>query len=129
MLIRLMMPAILAVLLSGCAYIMNSSYQDFVVTTNNNQDTYNTRCVLSNYRGSWVAEPNTPLIVHRDNNTLEIRCDNLTQTGYAAVQPDFQGLYLIDDILFGLVLSSIFDDYTGAFYQYRPVSALEMIPR
>jgi hypothetical protein len=121
-----MILAMLSSCLFGCASIFNSPYQDFKIVTNNNMDVGNTRCVLSNYRGSWLGHPDNTLIIHRDNNVLDIQCENYYQFGRLIITPDFQGLYLVNDVLFGAVITSLYDDYTGAFYQYQPISAIEM---
>ncbi len=118
--------AIWAMLLNGCASIMNGSYQNFKVATNNNFDVSNTRCNLSNYKGAWQALPNTTLVIHRDSNVLDIRCENANQVGTMAIQPDFQGIYLVNDLLFGAIISSLVDHYNNAFYQYTPIAAIDM---
>ena len=119
-------PVIASILLGGCASMMNGSYQNLTVATNNNLDVANTRCSLSNYQGTWAAMPNTQVIIHRDSNTLDIRCENYTQVGTMVMQPDFQGVYLFNDMIFGAVISGFVDHYNNAFYQYTPLAAIDM---
>lgn len=99
---------------------------EFKVVTNNNFDVSNTRCILSNYKGAWLAAPNTALIIHRDSNVLDIRCENANQIGMMIIRSDFQDIYLVNDLLFGAIISRLVDHYNNAFYQYTPIAAIDM---
>lgn len=116
-------------LLNGCASILNGSTQNFKIATNNNFDVANTHCNVSNYHGSWDAIPNSQLIIRRDSNTLDIKCENSTQVGSISLQPDLQTIYLFNDIALGILIPIYLDIYNSAFYQYSPITAVDMVSK
>jgi len=125
-----MLKSILALsfcLLSGCASMFQGPTQNITVVTVNDKNIDKTRCNIKNEEGAWIAAPNSAVSIHRDGNSMEIKCDNDLQTGINHVDPSFSGGYLALDLLLDIcIVSCIVDGVNNSFYDY-PQSATVMM--
>ena len=115
---------LVALLVSGCATILDGDHQDFTVRTINNKSEKTTECLLINEEETRLfAYSDDVVAIHKDGNPLYVSCRNGKQHGATKLEPSFQYLYLGLDVVLGFPFTSlIVDGYTNALYEY-PASA------
>ena len=121
--------AISILLLSGCATIDNGGTQDIMIRTTNNRDFRGTLCNLKNEEGQWQARPASLITIHRDNNDLDIACENELQKGSISIPSVFRISSLIFDSILLCVVCIIVDSSTNSFYEYIENIEIPMIDR
>ena len=111
--------AIGALLLTGCASIVNGQNQSVsVVTRNQGAEVQGAKCSLTNDKGVWYVSSPGSVAVHRSYGELSVSCA-LTglPDGTAAVKSSTTGA-VFGNILVGGVIGAGIDVATGAAYNY-----------
>ena len=117
-------------LLSGCATIGNGSTQSLAITTVNDKTPEKTTCNITNEEGSWqTTGSNATTTIHRDGNTMMIKCDNPYQKGLSMLEPTFSRKYVQLDLFFTSVIGVLVDAGTNAFYSYPSTVIIGMIDK
>ena len=88
----LLISIMFGMLLSGCANMVKTDSQDIVIETNSRLPHIIT-CNVINEEGSWEFEATHIGTIHRDGNTMEIKCTNGIEEGGGYVHPSFSGAY------------------------------------
>jgi hypothetical protein len=118
----------LSLLINGCATISNGDFQNVTISTPNNSAIEKTRCKVTNEEGEWLAAPEIPLGIHRDGNPMRVKCLNRGQSGTTSVSPEFDGEYVVLDLLLDLcVISCFVDGYNNTFYSYPTTISVPMV--
>jgi hypothetical protein len=119
-----------ALSLSGCATMGNGSTQSLTITTVNDKTPEKTTCNITNEEGSWqTTGSNATTIIHRDGNTMMIKCDNPYQKGLSMPEPTFSRKYVQFDLFFTSVIGVLVDAGTNAFYSYPSTVIIGMIDK
>ena len=119
---------LVSVFISGCATMSNGDFQNVTITTPNNSANEKTRCKVANEEGEWIAAPDIQFGVHRDGNPMTVTCQNSLQTGSTSVSPQFDGEYVVLDLLLDLcVISCFVDGYNNTFYAYPTPISVPMV--
>jgi hypothetical protein len=117
-----------SLILSGCATLSNGDFQNVTITTPNNSAKEKTQCKVTNEEGEWTAVPDMQLNIHRDGNPMTVSCRNEDQAGTTSVSPQFNGGYVVLDILLDVcVISCFVDGYNNAFYEYPAPISVNMV--
>jgi hypothetical protein len=113
--------------LSACATILQGENQNFTAITMNDKTPYKTQCQIKNEEGAWQTVPYKIVSIHRDGNPMDIQCRNNLQTGVTQLAPDFNGVYLLLDLLLdACIFSCPIDGVNNAFYQYPSFVTIPM---
>lgn len=124
---QLFILAITSTLITGCYNIDRRSNQNFQISTNNDVGQVKTKCSIRNEEGQWTATANELIRIHRDDNAVNIECQNDTQIGSTQIKPYFNHKYIVNDLMSDLcTVSCVIDAYNDAFYQYMPFVSVEM---
>ena len=122
----LLISIMFGMLLSGCANMVKTDSQDIVIETNSRLPHIIT-CNVINEEGSWEFEATHIGTIHRDGNTMEIKCTNGIEEGGGYVHPSFSGAYLTLDLLLDLcILSCWIDGLTNSWYEYPSTIFIKM---
>lgn len=108
-----------ALLLTGCASIVNGQNQSVsVVTRNQGTEVQGAKCSLSNDKGIWYVSSPGSVAVHRSYGELAVSCAMTgLPDGTAAVKSSTTGA-VFGNILLGGVIGAGIDVATGAAYNY-----------
>ncbi len=111
--------ALAAVLLTGCASIVNGQQQSVSVTTQGKDaELQGAKCSLSNDKGTWYLTSPGSASVHRSFNELKVSCAMAGQpVGSTAAKSSTTGA-VFGNILVGGVIGAGIDVATGAAYSY-----------
>ena len=108
-----------ALLLTGCASIVNGQNQSVsVVTRNQGTEVQGAKCSLTNDKGVWYVSSPGSVAVHRSFGELAVSCAMTgLPDGTAAVKSSTTGA-VFGNILAGGVIGAGIDVATGAAYNY-----------
>ena len=111
--------AIGALLLTGCASIVNGQNQSVsVVTRNQGAEVQGAKCSLTNDKGVWYLSSPGSVAVHRSFGELSVSCAMTgLPDGTVAVKSSTTGA-VFGNILVGGVIGAGIDVATGAAYNY-----------
>ncbi len=111
--------ALSAVLLTGCASIVNGQQQSVSVTTQSKDaELQGAKCSLSNDKGTWYLTSPGSATVHRSYNELKVSCSMAGQpVGSTAAKSSTTGA-VFGNVLVGGVIGAGIDVATGAAYSY-----------
>ncbi len=117
-------------LLSGCATMFDGSTQSLAITTANDKAPEKTTCNIINEEGSWqTMGGNSMTTIHRDGNTMTIKCDNPYQGGLSTLEPNFSGGYLVLDLFTAWGIGLFVDAGTNALYSYPSMAIVGMMDK
>jgi hypothetical protein len=124
---QLLTIAIASLLITGCYNIDRRAQQNFQISTTNDASQAKTKCSIKNEEGQWTAAANELIRIHRDDNLMDIQCQNDTQFGSKQIEPYFKHKYIVNNLLADLcTVSCVIDAYNNAFYQYTPYVSVDM---
>jgi len=107
--------------------MFDSTHQNLTVTTFNDDFPNQTRCNIKNEEGEWISVPNIAVSIHRDGNIMVINCENDKQSGISNLDSDFQGEFLVLDLILDLcIISCWVDGISNSFYEYPSVVTVPM---
>ena len=111
-------PVLLSVaVLSGCATVMHGNEGENVMV-NTSGCPVETKCTLTNKKGSWQVEPPGSVSVHKSDDTLHVRCR--TPAGeevVGALDSEMTGT-IFGNIIIGGGIGAIVDANTDAHRKY-----------
>jgi len=118
-----------ALLLGGCASVVNSPHQTVSVLSKDQRgsDVTDARCELQNDKGVWHVTTPGSVMVQRSNQDLQIAC---SKTGYDTsrrpVTSEMQGA-MLGNIILGGAIGAAIDHSNGSAYEYPPVIEISMM--
>lgn len=116
-----------ALLLSGCASVVNGHNQSVSVTTKSQGvELSGAKCSMTNDKGVWYVTTPGSVSVHRSYGELTVNCASVgLPNGIAAVKSSTTGA-VFGNILLGGVIGAGIDVATGAAYNYPNTIAIDM---
>jgi hypothetical protein len=117
----------LITLLTSCATIIDTPYQDVTITTLNDNSKH-TKCSLVNEEGAYLnVHPGQTINIHKDGNPMIIKCENHTQIATTHSSPKFQPIYLFLDVLTGsFIVTATIDGVTNSIFEYPALITVPM---
>jgi hypothetical protein len=115
-------------LMSGCATVVNSSYQDISVETRSKDGEFveGAECKLNNDKGNWSVRTPGTATVNKSATDLYIRCEKDGHDAGSAVAISRVNGAIFGNILIGGVIGAIVDHHQGTGYDYPDRAAIEM---
>ncbi|HEY1613810.1 MAG TPA: hypothetical protein VGF97_08990 [Rhizomicrobium sp.] len=115
----------LAIMLSGCATVIQGSSQSIAVTTPPTTGAY---CTLTSKEGNWTVLSPGVATVEKSKEDIVAHCSKAGwQDASATIPSDFQG-WTIGNVLLGGLIGVGVDAATGAINQYPKAFAVPMQP-
>ena len=115
-----------ALALTGCATLFQGTHQGVTLVATGHRQ-IDATCRLTNEEGSYTGALDTTVSVHRDGEPLTVVCEGEGHQGMVSVQPNFEGQYLVLDLLLDYcIISCIVDGVNNAFYSYPPTVFVPM---
>ncbi len=114
---KILLPAILSALITGCASITGSTSQSVSVQTiQGSQNVAGANCELSNSKGKWFVNTPGSIPIGRSNDDLQVICKKEgLNYGSTTVASDTKGS-MFGNILLGGGIGAIVDHNSGAAY-------------
>ena len=117
--------ALLAIQVSGCASIIKGSTAAINVTS---PPVTGANCVLSSSQGNWQLSTPASVTVERSKEDIQVRC---TKEGYqdatAIIPSNFEG-WTVGNLIFGGIIGVGVDAATGAMNDYPNAFQVPMTP-
>lgn len=116
---RLLLAALAAMSLSGCASIVSGTNQSVSVDVRSQTAAVQgANCKLSNNKGTWFVTAPGSTVVNRSFEDLSVRCEKeLHEPGMVTAKSSTKGM-AFGNILFGGFIGAGVDMSTGAAYDY-----------
>lgn len=117
----------IAMLMSGCASIVNGTNQSLSVEARNKgEQVAGANCKLTNDKGTWFINSPGSATVHRSFEELAVRCEKEgIAPGLVSVKSSTKGM-AFGNILFGGLIGAGVDIANGAAYDYPALITVEM---
>lgn len=110
-----------ALLLSGCASVLQGDAQEMRVTTYCGGQTIPASCVAFNSKGSWPFSSPANIVVQKDHYSLTISCKSPYFAEGVAHVPASPNPMLVGNLVFGGLIGAGVDMVTGAGLGYNSV--------
>ncbi len=120
MLCRNVVPALIVVMLGGCASLTKDDYQGMQVETYSKDNILvaNAKCRARNERGDWIVFTSGTLTVRRSSQNLLVSCEKEGEsTGYATVISRVND-GMLGNVFYGGGVGAVLDHHNGNAYSY-----------
>lgn len=104
-----------AIMLSGCATIVNGRYQQVAVQT----QPPGARCILTNDKGQWVVDSTPAMLnIHRSMSDLQVSCEKPGYRTTLQTAPSGVKAMILGNAVFGGIIGAGVDTVNGAGFHY-----------